>query len=147
MILALLLTAACSSAQGNPGAGAARLVVSTADGKVDLSVEVADTSEERAAGLMGREDLAPYDGMAFLWAEPVRATFWMKDTLIPLSIAFWDERGRIVTILDMDPCEAEPCPSYTAGEPHVGAVEVEQGVLDERGVEVGDRVELTKAAA
>jgi len=97
--------------------------------------------------LMGRESLSPYDGMAFVWEEPVVSSFWMKDTLIPLSIAFWDDAGRIISILDMEPCTADPCPSYGPDEPFVGAVEVDRGALEERGVTLGDRVELTVSNA
>jgi uncharacterized protein len=138
--LALVLAVAC----GSSGAGAetATLEVRTSDGVRSFDVEVADTPSERGVGLMHREELAPVDGMAFLWKEPIEGTFWMKDTLIPLSIAFWDEGGRILAILDMEPCEAEPCPSYGPDEPFLGAVEVEQGVLGEAGVAVGDLVEL-----
>jgi len=93
--------------------------------------------------LMGRESLSPYDGMVFLWEEPVVSTFWMKDTLIPLSIAFWDEDGRIVSILDMDPCTEDPCPTYGPDEPFVGAVEVDRGTFERHGVTLGDRVQLT----
>ncbi len=118
------------------------LVIHTSTGDQDLAVQVADTPEARATGLMGRERLDPYDGMAFVWDEPVNASFWMKDTLIPLSIAFWDSGGRIVAIFDMDPCTADPCPTYDSGVPILGAVEVDQGALDRRGVEVGDEVEL-----
>ena len=145
LALALLLAAACSSAGGDPGAEPSSLVVTTADGTIDLAVEIADSPEERATGLMGREALAPYDGIVFVWTEPTSGGFWMKDTLIPLSIAFWDPEGRIVAILDMEPCEADPCPSYEAGEAYVGAVEVEQGLFDERGIAVGDLVELAPA--
>ena len=67
----------------------------------------------------------------------------MKDTLIPLSIAFWDDDGRIISILDMDPCDADPCPTYGPDEPFVGAVEVDRGGSRTDGVTVGDRVELT----
>ena len=147
LVLSLLLAAACSSTDTGSGGGLATLVVTTDGGRVDLAVEIADTPEERATGLMGREDLAPLDGMAFVWAEPTSGGFWMKDTLIPLSIAFWDERGRIVAILDMEPCEADPCPVYDPGTTYEGAVEVDRGAFDERGVEVGDRVELDAAAA
>jgi uncharacterized membrane protein (UPF0127 family) len=142
LALALLAAVACSSMGDDGGTESASLAVTTDGGTIDLAVEVADTPEERATGLMWREELAPYDGMAFVWTEPTTPTFWMKNTLIPLSIAFWDQDGRIVAILDMEPCEAGPCPSYDAGGSYVGAVEVEQGLFDERGIEVGDRVEL-----
>jgi len=147
LALALLVATACSSTGGDPGTEPASLVVTTDEGTVHLAVEVADTPEDRATGLMWREDLTPYDGMAFVWTEPTTATFWMKNTLIPLSIAFWAEDGRIVAIVDMEPCDAEPCRSYDAGESHVGAVEVEQGLFDERGIGIGDRVELSAGPA
>jgi uncharacterized protein len=107
-----------------------------------LHVEIADDDESRARGLMGREELPADQGMAFVWEEPTSTTFWMKDTPLPLSIAFWDTRGRIVAIEDMDPCEEEPCPSYGAAEPFIGAVEVNQGWFEANGVAVGDHVEL-----
>ena len=142
--LALVLaaaSAACGSSDGG-GAETATLEITTSDGVRSFDVEVADTPSERRVGLMHREELAPVDGMAFLWDEPIEGTFWMKDTLIPLSVAFWDEGGRIVAIVDMEPCEADPCPSYGPGEPFLGAVELGQGVFEEEGVEVGDRIEL-----
>jgi uncharacterized membrane protein (UPF0127 family) len=66
----------------------------------------------------------------------------MKDTLIPLSIAFWNESGAIVAILDMEPCPDDECPSYDPGVDFVGALEVNQGFFDEHGIDVGDRVRL-----
>ena len=50
--------------------------------------------------------------MVFLLEEPGVSSFWMKDTLIPLSILFWHDDGRIIAILDMSPCSADPCPVY-----------------------------------
>ena len=141
--LLLLVAVACGSAEevSDPNAFAA-LSIRTDDGTVSLDVQVADTPEERQTGLMGRESLSPYDGMAFVWEEPVVGTFWMKDTMIPLSIAFWDDDGRIVSILDMDPCTEDPCPTYGPDEPFVGAVEVDRGTFERHGVTLGDRVQL-----
>ena len=113
------------------------------DGKpTRLFVEIARTEAERAEGLMGRRSLKANQGMVFLFSEPTEAGFWMKDTLIPLSIAFWDSSDRIVAILDMEPCGADPCPAYEPGIPYVGAVEASRGYFDRHGVEVGDAVEL-----
>ena len=142
--LLLVVAVACGSAEeaSDPNASAT-LSIGTDDGTVSLDVQVADTPAERRTGLMGRESLSPYDGMVFVWEEPVVITFWMKDTLIPLSIAFWDEGGRIISILDMDPCTADPCSSYGPGEPFVGAVEVDRGAFERHGVVLGDTVELT----
>lgn len=142
--LLLLVAVACGSAEESPDPNAsAALSIGTDEGTVSLDVQVADTQSERQTGLMGRESLSPYDGMAFVWGEPVVSAFWMKDTLIPLSIAFWDEDGRIISILEMIPCTDDPCPSYGPGEPFVGAVEVGRGTFERHGVALGDRVELT----
>jgi uncharacterized membrane protein (UPF0127 family) len=148
LLIALVLCGACAGDDGARPAPEAEAAVEiqTADGPVELHVELADTTEERATGLMGREDIGPHDGMAFAFGEPTEGTFWMKNTLIPLSIAFWDEGGRIVAILDMEPCTDDPCPTYGPGVPYVGALEVEQGAFEEQGVEVGDRLELTTSA-
>src|SRR5262245_38908944 len=145
LVCFLLLAAACgSSMDPSPtGPGQATLEISTDAGVRSLEVQVADTADERRTGLMGRESLSPYDGMAFLWTDPVQSSFWMKDTLIPLSIAFWDQDGRIVSILDMEPCTEDPCPTYGPDTPFVGAVEVAQGDLGRHGVAVGDTVDLT----
>lgn len=111
-----------------------------------LEVEVADEPAERSVGLMGRTSLPEDRGMVFLFDGPVSTSFWMKDTLIPLSIAFWTEDQRIVAILDMEPCEADPCPTYGPGVPFVGAVEANQGWFERNGVRVGDGVELRSRA-
>ena len=140
-MLALLL-AACGSDALPSGDDQVPLRVVTAEGEVTLRVEIADTSEERAAGLSGRASVPADAGMAFLWDEPVEAEFWMKDTLIPLQIAFWDEGGRIVALIEMEPCPADPCPTNGPETPFVGAVEANTGWLTEGGVAVGDPVEL-----
>ncbi|MBI4260287.1 MAG: DUF192 domain-containing protein [Actinobacteria bacterium] len=93
---------------------------------------------------MGRTDLARDRGMVFLFEGPTTGSFWMKDTLIPLQIAFWDEDGRIVSILSMEPCEEDPCPLYSPGASYVGALEVNAGALSEAGVEEEDRVALER---
>ncbi len=94
---------------------------------------------------MGRRSLAPDAGMVFLEDGPTDATFWMKDTLLPLSIAFWGTDGRIVDLQDMAPCRADPCPRYRSTAPYVGAVEVNLGFFAAHGVRVGDTVRLTEA--
>ena len=119
------------------------LSILTASGTpATLHVDVADDGDERDRGLMGVEQLPRDQGMAFVWDEPVTTTFWMKDTLVPLSIAFWDTDGRIIDILDMEPCTGDPCPTYRPDAPYVGAVEANAGWFAEHGVGVGDHVEL-----
>jgi len=115
------------------------------DDRAALQVEVADSPSERATGLMGVTALPPDDGMAFVWDDTTTATFWMKDTVVPLSVAFVDGAGRIVSITDMDPCRTDPCPTYRAAAPYVLAVEANQGWFADHGVAVGDRAELDEA--
>ena len=107
-----------------------------------LYVDVADTDQERREGLMGVEELPDDQGMAFVWDEPVQSTFWMKDTLIPLTVAFVDDSGRVIGTRDMQPCPEEPCPSYGVDEPYVLAVEANLGWFEEHGIRPGDRAEL-----
>lgn len=109
--------------------------------EVEVRVEIADSRAERSRGLMGRTTLAGDRGMLFVYGEERELSFWMKNTLIPLSIAFIDADGRIVSVQEMEPLDDEP-PNYTSPEPVPYALEVNQGFFEERGVEVGDTAEL-----
>jgi uncharacterized membrane protein (UPF0127 family) len=111
-----------------------------------LYVEVADEPDERRRGLMGVESMPADEGMAFVFDEPAESTFWMKNTLIPLSVAFVDEDGRVIGVLDMEPCEADTCPRYGVDEPYVLAIESNLGWFDDHGVDAGDRAELRVSA-
>jgi uncharacterized protein len=123
-----------------------RATFTTYSGPVRTSrLEVADTEAERELGLMGRTDLTPESGMVFVYDDETARSFWMKDTLIPLSIAFWGEDGRVVDILEMEPCRADPCTVYTPRASYTTALEMNAGWFDEHGVKVGDRVELQLA--
>jgi len=113
---------------------------------VILHVRVADSPEERRRGLVGVAHLAEDEGLAFLYGEPTYGAFTMEDTLIPLSIAFWDEEGRIVALLDMEPCTADPCPAYAPGKEFVGAVETNRGFFTRHGVGIGDAIDLDDTA-
>ncbi|MGQ0679467.1 MAG: DUF192 domain-containing protein [Actinomycetota bacterium] len=122
-------------------------LVITRDGKelLSIDVEIALTAPAQAKGLMGVESLPEDQGMAFLWSTPVRFGFFMKDTLIPLDIAFWDDQGSIVEILAMVPCTADPCQLYVPSSDYVGALEVGSGVFRAAGVKQGDKVALAQA--
>jgi uncharacterized membrane protein (UPF0127 family) len=144
ILAAILVAVACSRQVSPMGFEQAALVVRTESGPVRIRVEVADSPEERARGLMFREDLPPDAGMVFLAEDATSGGFWMKNTRIPLSIAFWDRQQRILAILDMEPCREDPCPVYYPGVSWIAALEVNQGFFDRRGVEVGDRVLLER---
>jgi hypothetical protein len=110
--------------------------------EVAVAVEIADTEEERQVGLMHREFLPDDAGMIFLFEEEITGGFWMKNTLIPLSIAFANGDGEILRILDMEPCEADPCEIYDPGVAYESALEVNQGAFASWGVEEGDLLTL-----
>jgi len=89
---------------------------------------------------MGVTDLPENHGMAFRWDAPTDATFWMKDTLIPLSIAFVGEDGKVIAVRDMAPCTADPCTTYGADGPYTMAIEANANWFADHGIAVGDPV-------
>lgn len=109
---------------------------------VEVAVHVAADRATRQRGLMGREHVPAGTGMLFVYPEDTDGAFWMKDTLVDLSIAFAEDSGRIVRILDMEPCTATPCPVYAPGQPYRTALEVPQGFFADVGVREGDRLAL-----
>jgi uncharacterized membrane protein (UPF0127 family) len=112
-----------------------------ADGTVlAWCVWLADDPAERARGLMEVTDLGGHEGMLFRYAAPATDAFYMRQTRIPLSIAFFDE-GRFVSAADMAPCpddDDDPaCPRYGAGAPYTDALEVPLGDLAGAGIGPG----------
>jgi uncharacterized membrane protein (UPF0127 family) len=103
-----------------------------------LAVKVAATQGERAHGLMEVTELPDGTGMLFVYDDDRTGGFWMKDTLVPLDIAFAAADGTIVSILAMDPCTVDPCPTYTPDAPYRSALEVPQGWFARMGVTEGD---------
>jgi len=105
---------------------------------LSLTVEIADNAKAWEKGLMGVKQLPASQGMAFVFPRTVADQFWMKDTLIPLDIAFADGGGHIVDMQSMAPCTADPCPTYASAQPYQTAVEVAAGVLSKAGLRTGD---------
>jgi uncharacterized membrane protein (UPF0127 family) len=119
-------------------------VIRTADRTVRVRVEIAETPAQLQKGLSGRSTLAPSSGMAFVWKSDVRGRFWMKNTSVPLSIAFWGEHGRILRILDMAPCLRAPCKVYDPKVAFRGALEVNRGAFARWGVRRGAVVKISR---
>ena len=165
IVLALLL-AGCNGTQADPDTGSQKttessgttaagkeettsgpsgpstLVIDASGGKeVEVRVEVANDLAEQAKGLMDRTALGENRGMLFVYPEERALSFWMKNTLIPLSIAFIDSQRRIIDIQDMKPLDDKP-PHYVSAELAQYALEVNHGFFEESGVKVGDRVEF-----
>lgn len=126
-----------------PGFGEVEVrIVPGPDGEpVVLCVLVADSPEQRGRGLMGVADpeLGGYDGMLFRFPAESTTGFYMKDTLLPLSIAYLNAEGAIVDVRDMEPCTERhgACPTYPPSGPYRMALEVPQGGLDDLGLVPG----------
>jgi uncharacterized membrane protein (UPF0127 family) len=114
---------------------------------VMVRLEVAADPAARARGLMGRRQVPEGTGMVFLYPTDVAESYWMKNTLVPLSIAFVAADGRVVSVAEMTPCRADPCPSYAPAGPYRYAVELAAGAFDAAGVGAGSRVVPVDPAA
>lgn len=99
-----------------------------------IEAEVAANLKERMSGLMQRRIMPTHKGMLFVFPIPARHCMWMRNTYLPLSVAFLDEQGRIINIEDMQPQTDE---SHCAAKPAVYALEMNLGWFRERGIGPG----------
>jgi uncharacterized membrane protein (UPF0127 family) len=107
-----------------------------------FTVEVARTAQEQATGLMNRQSLAPDRGMIFPYDPPQPASFWMRNTLIPLDMIFIRADGTIARIVENTvPLSLEPVPSL---EPVAAVLELAGGRSSQLGIKAGDRVDWTR---
>lgn len=123
----------------------APITVRTDAGALARCVLVADTPELRQQGLSGVPDLGGHTGMIFAFADDTSGSFWMGNTHVPLTIAFIDGNGVVVSVQDMEPCpEAGPdCESYFPDAPYRWALEVPQGQLAAFGLGEGATLDPT----
>ena len=145
-VLAAALAAAAASGGGFER-GTATVTAPSGAKRVVLRVELARTSAQREQGLMNRSSLGAKAGMVFLYPEPHRGGYWMKNTLIPLDIAFADARGRILRLFTMQPCRRDPCRIYDPGVAYRSALEVNAGSFRRWGVRAGDRIAVRATRA
>ncbi|HLW49301.1 MAG TPA: DUF192 domain-containing protein [bacterium] len=114
---------------------------------VDVRVEVADTERMREIGLMCRRSLDPDAGMLFVFEDLTRDPFWMKNTFIPLSIAFLGDRWQVVGIIDMrvapNPADPPPTDVWAPAKPYRYALEVNQGFFKTHNLDAHAQVRLT----
>jgi uncharacterized membrane protein (UPF0127 family) len=126
------------------GASLTRLTFVNKDGtEVDLLVETADAPEERSVGLMSRERLPEDQGMLFVFEQEGQHTFYMRNTLIPLSIAFIEGEGAVIEIEDMEPLTET---LHSADEPYLYAIEANQGWFARNGIAAGSEVRIARTA-
>lgn len=136
LVLVAVLTAVMAvaalwpRAQYRPPSGKARLSI----GQASVVVEVVSDPRDLTRGLMGRRQLPEDAGMLFVLPTPGRYCMWMKDTPIPLSVAFIDASGRIVNIETMQPLSLE---NHCSSGPSLYALEVNTGWFDRHGVQAG----------
>ena len=133
-IFALLLSLALGAAGCSAG-GEAKLRI----GDHQLTVEVADSPGEQALGLMNRESLPTDRGMIFVFGEPKQAFFWMKNTSIPLDVAFLDSEGVILEILPLVPFEETRVASKSDKVAY--AIETNRDWFASRGLKPGVKVQ------
>ncbi|MEZ5404740.1 MAG: DUF192 domain-containing protein [Verrucomicrobiia bacterium] len=108
----------------------------------ELKIELADSPQEWAKGLMYRKTLPENQGMLFAFPQARRASFWMQNTYVPLSIAFINREGEILEIHDMQPLDATPIQSLSSDIWF--ALEVNQGWFERNGIEAGDFLDAKK---
>lgn len=107
-----------------------------------IQLEVAQTPQQQATGLMYRPSLASDRGMLFPFQQPRFASFWMKNVVIPLDMVFLYQ-GKVVAIENSaPPCATEPCPTYGPPAPVDQVIELRGGLASELGLKVGDRIKI-----
>ena len=135
--LVTLVTFICFSAASSCRSKEPPLVLSI-NGR-PLSVEVARSEKQRHRGLMHRDELDWNSGMLFVFENERVLSFWMKDTKIPLSIAFLDKYGKVTDIIDMKPYSLD---AVISTQKCLYAIEVNRGFFEESGLAVGDTIDL-----
>lgn len=134
----LLLLAGCS---GSAPAQSAKPAVELHGQR--FSVELATDDASRQHGLMMRTTLAPDRGMLFVFPRIGPQAFWMKNTLIPLDILYFDTERRLVSMqLDVPPCKADPCPTYPSDAPATYVLELSAGTAQRIGAKPGDVLKI-----
>jgi len=132
-LLCVLIFAACTACAS--GGSSVEL------GGKHFKVEIAETSEEQALGLMFRDSMPADQGMLFIFPNEAPRSFWMKNTRIPLDIIYFDKDLKMVSIsADTPPCRVNRCPSYPSKAPAKYVLELNAGTVSELGVGVGDRL-------
>ena len=133
-LLAFALSALCVAQDGPQKLAAIRLNA----GIHNIRAEVAQTPDERATGLMFRQTMPAQDGMLFVFEQPATQCFWMKNTLLPLSIAFITDDGTIVNLDDMKP---QTLDSHCSARPVRFVLEMNQGWFAKRGIKTGAKLQ------
>ena len=141
--LILFLILALLSSSCKPGLKSDLPVVQLAIDGNKILVEVANTESTRMSGLMFRNEIGPDNGMLFVFSDSAPRAFWMKNTIIPLSIAFMDDKGVIENTLEMPPQTEN---TFMSAGPAKYALEMNAGWYTKHGIKAGDLVVGSMAA-
>ncbi len=137
--LLLLGLVACSPAPRESAFAGPEVYFPITVGDTELELQLAIHPKEQARGLMFREALAPRHGMLFVFAEPKQRSFWMRNTLLPLDLAYFDAEGRLVESHRLYPHDEEPVLSRSNEIKF--ALELEQGQMTALGIKTGDSLD------
>jgi uncharacterized membrane protein (UPF0127 family) len=111
--------------------------------RAHFSVELASDDASREHGLMMRDVLAADHGMLFVFPEEAPQAFWMKNTLIPLDMLYFDTNRQLVSMqLDVPPCKADPCATYPSDKPARYVLELSAGTARRIGAQLGDALKI-----
>ncbi|MEO8957850.1 MAG: DUF192 domain-containing protein [Rudaea sp.] len=107
----------------------------------EFQIEIADDFASREHGLMDRTSMAANHGMLFVFDTPQMLSFWMKNTLIPLDMLFFDRDYKLINVQQrVPPCRADPCPQYGSTGPAQYVLELNGGEAEKLGVNPGDKL-------
>lgn len=133
----LALLTLCTHAGANEGQPQNLPAINLQAGMHVIRAQVAQTPEQRSTGLMHRKEMPANEGMLFVFEAPGQQCFWMKNTLLPLSIAFIADDGRVVNIEEMKP---QTLQSHCSKEPVRYVLEMNQGWFAKRGIKAGTKL-------
>lgn len=122
LLALLILTVAKPAKAQEPQTNLQRTAIQA--GMFQIDAQIANTPQQRQIGLMFRKDMATHEGMLFIFEEPQKLCFWMKNTLLPLTAAFVDDDGGIVNLVDMQPQSTD---SHCSEKPVRYVLEMNQG--------------------
>lgn len=142
MVSALIIVAVILSnfyLLGNPPREERLIIINQEGESIEINVEIADNEKERTVGLSERSSMPQNSGMLFVFDSDVNHSFWMKDTEIPLSIAFVHENGKIIDIQDMRPNSEK---LYSSKNSYRYALEVSQSFFENHEITVGCKLKI-----
>lgn len=138
LALLALLASTCQAAQHLTTAR-----IALGKGRPEVEVELAETAQQRAQGLMYRSILAAHHGMLFIYPDQAPRGVWMKNTRLALDVVFLDRAQQVVALLPhLPPCPADPCPIYRSTVAAAYMLELPAGSIKQYGLAVGEWLSL-----